>query len=117
SAPFSFPLEFASSRAARPTAIQAPRPGARARTSGATWPSGPRASLISSPRGAVCLVRTQLRSGTCASSGSLLFFRNRVLLGCGLVLEPVSPGGHDDLVALLVGQPIVGKNAALVFRP
>ena len=40
SAPLSLPLALASSSAARPTPIQAPRPGARARTSGATWPSG-----------------------------------------------------------------------------
>ena len=44
---------------ARPTPIQAPRPGARARTSGATWPSGPSASRISSSRGAVRRVRMQ----------------------------------------------------------
>ena len=40
SAPLSLPLALASSSALRPTPIQAPRPGARARTSGATWPSG-----------------------------------------------------------------------------
>ena len=53
SAPFSLPLALAASSAARSTPIQAPRPGARARTSGATWPSGPSASRISCSRGAV----------------------------------------------------------------
>ena len=37
----SLPLALASSSASRPTPIQAPRPGARARTSGATLAVGP----------------------------------------------------------------------------
>src|SRR5918993_436413 len=126
-APLSLPLAFASSSSARDTPIQAPRPGARARTSGATSPSGPRASRISSSRGAVRRVRTHVRSGTCASGSrrsgdSLGFVRNRVLLpgvirrgARVLVLEPVGASGHDDLVPLLFGQGIFGQDPALVL--
>jgi hypothetical protein len=62
-APLSLPLAFASSSSARLTPIQAPRPAARARTSGATVPSGPSASRISSSFGAVRRERMQVRSG------------------------------------------------------
>src|SRR5918998_2470733 len=62
-----------------------------------------------------------LRSGTCLAlspSVSLGGFRNRVLLHLGrFVLEPVGAGGHDDLVALLVGEAIFGEDAALVLGP
>src|SRR5687768_17266995 len=121
-APLSLPLALAASSSARPTPIQAPRPGARARTSGATSPSGPSAIRISSSFGAVRRERMQVRSGTCASSGSLVLCRNRVLLGCGrrrfrLVFEPMRAGGHDDLVALFFAQTIVGQQAALVLGP
>src|SRR5690349_3790387 len=119
---FSFPLALAASSSARATPTHAPRPGARARTSGATSPSGDSASRISSSRGAVRRERMQVRSGTCASRVSLLLARNRVLLGCRrsgrlFVLEPVGAGGHDDLVALLFAEPVVGEDSALVLRP
>src|SRR5918993_537804 len=126
-APLSLPLAFASSSSARDTPVHAPRPGARARTSGATSPSGPSASRISSSRDAVRRVRTHVRSGTCGSGSrrsgdSLGFVRNRVLLprvirrgARVLVLEPVRSCGHDDLVPLLFRQSIFGQNPALVL--
>ncbi len=61
----------------------------------------------------------QLRSGTCASSGSSFPVCNSVLLAswrcCGLILEPVGAGSHDDLVTLLFAQAIFGQYAALVL--
>src|SRR5512139_2223732 len=112
-APFSLPLALASSSAFRPTPIQAPRPGALVRTSGATCPSGPSASRISSSRGAVRLVRMQLRSDTCASSGSFWGFRIGGLPGFRLILEPMGSGSHDDLVTLLFAQAVFSQNARL----
>src|SRR5438067_1634134 len=125
SAPLSLPLASAASSSARLTAIQAPRPGARARTSGATMPSGPSASRISSSLVPLRRVRTHVRSGTCgsfssvtASPASLRGFRIGGLLGLGrlLFLEPVGAGGHDDLVALLFSEAVVGEDPALVLR-
>src|SRR5690349_432519 len=132
-AALSFPLELASSSSALPTPIHAPRPGARARTSGATDPSGPSASRISSSRVPLRRVRIHVLSGTCASFSSVTAspvslggFRNSVLpalFGLGVlgrrffILEPVGAGSHDDLVALLVGQAIFGQNSALVLGP
>src|SRR6478609_5706485 len=124
----SLPLALASSSSVRVTPIHAPRPGARARTSGATVPSGPRASRISSSLVPLRRERTHVRSGTCGSPStsarsSLGFVRNRVLLPSGgaggriLVLEPVCAGGHDDLVALLVAQTIFGEDPTLVLGP
>src|SRR6185369_12563113 len=63
----SLPLALAASSSARETPIQAPRPGARARTSGATSPSGESASLISSSFVALRRVRMQVRSGSLPS--------------------------------------------------
>src|SRR6185369_7027195 len=113
---------IASSSAVRSTPIQAPRPGAFARTSGATTPSGPNASRISPARGTRSPVRTHLRTGTWPAAspsssvvrrGSLGGFRMRVLPG--LILEPMRTRGHDDLVALVLAQAIFGKHAALVL--
>src|SRR5690349_6766146 len=72
SAALSFPFAFAASSSSRFTLIHAPRPGAFARTSGATVPSGPSASLIRSSRVPLRRVRMQVRSGRCASSPSRL---------------------------------------------
>src|SRR5688500_9213473 len=114
SSPLSLPLALAASSSARPTEIHAPRPGALARTSGPTWPSGPSASRIRLSRVPLRRVSTHVRSGTFAPAlsfrrwpDSFGGFRNRVLLlgigrgGLVLVLEPVRARGHDDLVALL----------------
>src|SRR3954463_5323976 len=127
SAALSLPLALASSSSARPTPIHAPRPGARARTSGATVPSGPSARRISSSLVPLRRVRTHVRSGTCASRSSvtpsavsLSFVRNRVLLAGGLgilVLEPVGAGSHDDLIALLFGEAVVAEQPAFVLGP
>src|SRR5690242_20837172 len=117
SATLSLPLALASSSSARVTPIHAPRPGARARTSGATSPSGESASRISSSRGAVRRERMQVRSGICASRVSFRGFRIGGLLGLRLVLEPVGAGGHDDLVALLFAEAVFGENPALVLGP
>ena len=132
SAALSLPLACAASSAARSTPIQAPRPGARARTSGATSPSGPSARRISSSRGAGARSAEDAgplgtrrrwrasRSWTPASGGSSLHGDLPSALaahweasasasspGGVLVLEPVGAGGHDDLVALLVA---TGRN-------
>src|SRR6185295_12108036 len=126
----SLPLALAVSSSARATPIQAPRPGARARTSGATSPSGDSASRISSAFVALRRVRTQVRSGPAPFAGlseprsSLRGVRIGGLLGLVRVrgggrifLEPVGAGGHDDLVALLFGQAVVGEDPALVLGP
>src|SRR6185312_4842072 len=95
---------------------------ARARTSGATSLSGPSARRISSSRLPLRRVRTHVRSATCGSSSasarsSFRGFRIGGLLGLSglLILEPVSTGGHDDFVALLVAQAIFGENSTLVL--
>src|SRR6478672_7990096 len=124
-AAFSFPLALAESSSERVTPIQAPRPGARARTSGATSPSGESASRISSSLVPLRRVRMHVRSGTCGSlsASARLSFRGvriggllRLARGL-LVLEPVGAGSHDDLVALLFGEAILGEDTALVLRP
>src|SRR3546814_649826 len=68
--------------------------------------------------------RKHERVPTLRFSVSLGRFRIRVLPGFDrgfrwrrLVLEPVRAGGHDDLVALLVGEPVFGEHAALVLGP
>src|SRR6185312_3673878 len=113
-------LALEASSSVRVTPIHAPRPAARARTSGATSPSGESASRISSSFDAVRRERMQVRSGTCASKVSLLLARNRVLLGCRggwLIFEPVRAGGHDDLIALLFAEAVLGEDSALVLGP
>src|SRR4051812_16718864 len=127
SAALSLPFTLASSSSTRPTPIHAPRPGARARTSGATVPSGPSARRINSSLVPLRRVRTHVRSGTCDSRSSvtpsavsLSFVRNRVLLAGGLgilVLEPVGAGSHDDLIALLFGEAVVAQQPTLVLGP
>src|SRR5579864_4399362 len=124
----SLPLALAASSSSREMPIQAPRPGARARTSGATMPSGPSASLISSSRLPFRRVRTHVLSGTCGSDfatarstfrgiriGGLLGIVGN--LGRLFVLEPVSAGGHDDLVTLLFGEAVVREDPAFVLWP
>src|SRR5207237_7299820 len=94
-------------------------PGARALTSGATLPSGPSARRSNSSRAPCSPLRMHLRSGVwLPPSLSLGGFRNRVLPSLAvLVLEPVCAGGHDDLIALLVRQAIIGEQAASVLGP
>src|SRR5690606_35554479 len=133
SAPRRRPLAIASSSSAREAPIHAPRPGALARTSGNICPSGASARRIRSPRVSRSPERMHLRNGAAPArsreggrelvspSVSLGRFRMRVLPGFGrgvrrrgFVLEPVRAGGHDDLVALLVGEAVFGEHAALV---
>src|SRR3954469_6251797 len=110
-AALSLPFASAFSTAGRSTPSHAPRPGALARTSGSTSPSGETARRMRSPRAPGLRVRMHVLSGlreACSCSAlpstegvSLGGFRNRVLptLGRRLVLEPMGAGGHDDLVA------------------
>ena len=125
SAAFSLPLALASSSSARATPIHAPRPGARARTSGATVAVGPerepdqlvlRALAASEDAGPL----RDVRSSLCLLSDERLIpgFRIGGLLGLRpavLVLEPVGAGGHDDLVALLFAKAVFGEDPALVL--
>src|SRR6218665_3860513 len=135
SAPFSLPFAIAISRSARLTPIHAPRPGARASTSGSTsqLPSclaGEIARRISTSRAPLAPVKTQRLSGPASTMSeltrSLRGFRIGGLLGCGiaagsigsgsvLVLEPVGARGHDDRVALVFAQAVFGQDAALVL--
>ena len=125
SAPLSLPLALAASSSARSTPIHAPRPGARARTSGATCRRGRAQAGSARPWPPLRRVRTQVRSGTCAltsSSVSAEVVIGRIpqrrpprLLRPRFVLEPVGAGGHDDLVALLFGEAVFGEDPALVL--
>ena len=147
SAAFSLPLALAASSSARPTAdprAAARRAGADVGRRPA--PSGPSASRIRLSRvplragqdaGAFGTALRSVRRGRGQGASatprahpgripqlaSSRFFGTR-LRACGLgsalrllVLEPVGAGGHDDLVALLFGQAIVGEDAALVLGP
>src|SRR5206468_4874551 len=96
---------------------------ARARTSGATVPSGPSASRTSSSRVPLRRVRMHVRSETCSSpsaSSRSSFWGVRIGglrgLDCGaIVFEPMCPSSHDDLVALLLAQSKLSENSALVL--
>src|SRR5215218_7438478 len=61
-------------------------------------------------------IKVLLWWGPCAGeplpTASLGGFRNRVL---PFILEPVGAGGHDDLVALLVGEAVFGEDPAFVL--
>ena len=145
SAPFSLPLACAASSAARSTPIQAPRPGRPGAHVGRDLAvrAEREADQLVACRGApgedaVALGRvlrrrparsapgrwrrrlaSALRSGVRLTRQRLIgrFPQPRPPRPGVLVLEPVGAGGHDDLVALLLGEAIFGEHAALVLGP